>query len=470
MADKPAAAEAAKKINPQVEALKKNHFWILAVALVITGFVVWYLGTGALADQFKRDAATNTSAFSSLMPYKAAGINSPPNAQYKVEVDKENDKLAKGVVSTWQTLYDRQAKILTMNERVGKDLADLILLDVNERADRFSKQSVAITAALENFHNSQVIETEFDQLFSMLNLRRPKAVPAAAPAADAPPVVGGPGQFDGVVVWAAPRTTQQMMQRYKTTKVPTVNRVAVTQEDIWIFKSLFGVIQNINQYSNDNWLSVVNGNPLPAEKPRIDQGNVAIKRIDFCDVAQYAMSRAFGDPGRIRPLTTEGNDNAIFMATGDGGVFTVPTTGDPSEDKILLTNRYIDSRNYPVADPATPPISEFRQVFLQLQVLMDQRIVPVLIAECAQAPFPIETRQVRMSLSEVDIPRQEDAARDQMNKVEQSPHDVTVTLRGVVYIYVKPDQKKLGQGSDKEPGKRDYGIPRKPDVTDPAAL
>jgi hypothetical protein len=129
----------------------------------------------------------------------------------------------------------------------------------------------------------------------------------------------------------------------------------------------------------------------------------------------------------------------------------------------LLKNRYLDGRNYPVADPASPPISEFRQVFLQLTVLMDQRLVPILISECAQAPFPIETRQIRMSLTEVDIPQKRDAAAGGISRVEPSPHDVSVTLRGVVYIYLKPDQKKLGKGTDKEPGKREYGIPKQPE-------
>jgi len=466
MADKPAAAEAAKKIDPRIEALKKNHFWILAVVLLIAAVAVWWLGTGALADQFKKDAGINTRAFSSLQPYKSTPPNGPPNAEYAKAVEKQNDEVGKGVVATWEKLYSRQEAILTLNPKIGKELGALVLLDVNERKAAFRKNSNAISFDLQNYHNGQVIEEDFANLFAMLNLRRPRAAAAAAAAPGAPPAalpgqVGEQAGVDGVVVWAAPRTTQQMMQRYKTTKAPTPDRFAVTQEDIWIFKTIFGVVQNINQRSNDQWLDVMKGNPLSADdKPLIDQANVPIKRIDFCDVAQYATNRALGDPGRLTPLGKEKNDDAIFTNTGDGGAFNVGTTGDESEDAQLLKNRYLDSKNYPVADPANPPISEFRQVFLQLTVLMDQRLVPVLISEFAQAPFPIETRQVRMSLNEVDVVRKKDASLDQMNNVQQSPHDATITLRGVVYIYLQPDQKKLGKGSDKEPGNRDYGIPR----------
>jgi hypothetical protein len=460
MADKSAAAETAKKANPQLEALKKHHFWILAGILVITALVVWWMGTNALADQFKKDAGTNNLAFSSLMPYKATGVNSPPNEQYTAAVKQQDNVVGKGVTDTWQTLYDRQSKILTFNPRVGKKLGELVLLDMNERKAEVAKNSKEIAFDLENFHNGRVIEEEFDNLFAMLNLRRLKPVPAPA-AGEVAPVGGGQPEVEGVVIWAAPRSTQQVMSRYKTTKTPSPDRYCVTQEDIWIFKSIFGVIQNINQYTNDQWLGVMNGNPLPSEKSRIDQGNVPIKKIDYCDVAQYAMNRAFGDTGRLTPLTRTKSDDPIFMSSGDGSNFQPGTTGSEAEDEMLLRDRYLDGRNYPVQNPAEPPISEFRQVFLQLTVLMDQRLVPVLISECAQAPFPIETRQVRMSLNEVDVIRMKDAGRDVVSGWEQTPHDVTVTLRGVVYIYLKPDQKRLGKGTDKEPGKREYGIPQK---------
>jgi hypothetical protein len=468
MADKPAAAEAAKKVDPRIEALKKNHFWILAGLLLIVALAVWWIGTGALADQFKKDSATNTRAFSSLQAYKSTPVNGPPNAKYAEAVNAENDRVGKGVVATWDKQFARQKTILTFNPKIGEELQKMVLLDVNERKTQFKKESQKISAHLQNYLNGQVIEEDFAQLFSMLNLRRPKVVaaPAGAAPAAAPAIAPGqggpqvPAGIEGVVVWAAPRTTQQLMQRYLTKAQPSADRYAVTQEDIWIFKAIFGVIQKINKHSNDQWLSVMSGNPLPTDEILIDQANVPIKRIEFCDVAQYAMKKAYSDPGRLMPLGRERSDDPIFTNQGDGGAFSVGTLGTPEEDLQLLTDRYLDSKNYPVADPSNPPISEFRQVFLQLTVLMDQRIVPVLISEFAQAPLPIETRQVKMDLSQVDIVRNRDAFADAINAVQQTPQDVSVTLRGVVYIYLTPDQKKLGKGSDKEPGNRDYGIAR----------
>ena len=85
----------------------------------------------------------------------------------------------------------------------------------------------------------------------------------------------------------------------------------------------------------------------------------------------------------------------------------------------------------------------------------------LLIAECANADLTIETRQVQVDLRQVDVLRQADAASaaQQANKVEQSPHDVLVTIRGVVFGYSPPDKTRIGQGSDPDPSKRNYGIP-----------
>jgi hypothetical protein len=169
MADKPAAGEAAKKVDPRVEALKKNHFWILAALLLVTALIVWWMGTAALANQYRIDEATNNRAFGSLTAYKTAGVNTPPNAQYAVAVKKENNELGKQVVDTWQTLFDRQKGNLKKNALVGQELFDLVLLDINERKAAFQKNGDKILFHIQNFHNGQIIESEFNDLFKMLN-------------------------------------------------------------------------------------------------------------------------------------------------------------------------------------------------------------------------------------------------------------------------------------------------------------
>jgi hypothetical protein len=489
MADKPAAdktdaPKAPKKKSPGMEKLAKNHFWILTVVVVIIGAVVWYLGTGALDVAFAKDQKTAETAFSMAKRLRGmAGPNSPPNSRYAGKVDVVRRALTDEVIKAWEDLYNRQTGVFTVNPKV-EIFRDFVLMEPDDRKAAIeANQNLQsnILAAIQTYHNNQVLEEDFEKLFEPLNIRRPRGLTAfGKPVAGAAAAPGG-GAADGIVVWRAAFTPTALMQRYDTKSAPSLDRIAVTYEDIWTFRSLFGVIGKMNEKPIDAWLEVMQGK-TPAAAP-VDQANVPIKRIDYCDIAQYAMASAVADAGNVQIQAADaasaaagGGDFGVVDAGGGGGAFAVGTEGSPSEDQRLLTDRYVDGRNTPVADPSNPPYTEFRQMFVQLTVLMDQRLVPVLIAQCANAPIPIETRQVRISLNEVDRIRRvnaEDAAA-QIEKVEQSPHDATVTLRGIVFIYTKNDPKmnpeetveaaakrKLGRGADPKPGERDFGVPKR---------
>lgn len=488
MADKPAAAEkpdapkAPKKKSPGMEKLVKNHFWILTVVLIIVGTVVWYLGTDALDAVYAKDQKTAENAFTLAKRLRGmSGPNSPPNARYAEKVDVVRRALTDEVIKAWEDLYNRQTGIFTVNPKVAI-FRDFVLMEPDDRKaliDANKNLQSNIAGAIQTYHNNQVLEEDFEKLFEPLNIRRPRGRTAfgnqAAGAANAP----GGGAADGIVVWRAALNPTALMQRYDTKAAPSLDRIAVTYEDIWTFHSLFGVVGKMNEKPIDSWLQIMQGKTPPAAP--VDQANVPIKRIDYCDLAQYAMATAVADAGNVLIQSNEsaavaGGGFGAVDAGGGGAPFAVGTEGTPEEDKRLLTDRYLDGRNTPVTDPSNPPYTEFRQMFVQLTVLMDQRLIPVLIAQCANAPIPIETRQVRISLTEVDKIRRvnaEDAAA-QIEKVEQSPHDATVTLRGIVFIYTKNDPKmnpeeavevaakrKLGRGADPNPGERDFGVPKK---------
>ncbi len=489
MADKPAAADktdapkAPKKKSPGMEKLAKNHFWILTVVVVVIGAVVWYLGTGALDVAFAKDQKTAENAFTMAKRLRGmAGPNSPPNSRYAGKVDVVRRALTDEVIKAWEDLYNRQTGLFTVNPKVAI-FRDFVLMEPDDRKaviDANQNLQSNIAGAIQTYHNNQVLEEDFEKLFEPLNIRRPRGLTAFGKPAAGKPAAPGGGAADGIVVWKAAFNPTALMQRYDTKSAPSLDRIAVTYEDIWTFYSLFGVISKMNEKPIDSWLEIMQGK-TPSAAP-VDQANVPIKRIDYCDLAQYAMASAVADAGNVKIESAEsaavagGGFGAVADVGGGGGLFAVGTEGSPTEDQRLLTDRYLDGRNTPVTDPSNPPYTEFRQMFVQLTVLMDQRLIPVLIAQCANAPIPIETRQVRISLNEVDKIRRvnaEDAAA-QIEKVEQSPHDATVTLRGIVFIYTKNDPKvnpeeavevaakrKLGRGADPKPGERDFGVPKK---------
>jgi hypothetical protein len=435
---------------------KKQQFWILGGVLLLAAIGVWYWGTGDLDTKFESDRRRNESSFASLTSLKFAnGPNQPPNEKYKGEVDKLRGTLEDEVKAAWQNLYNRQKPALPVHPRVGAMAA--YLTDEKKIRDEIPP------AIRETYHNNLVIEDDFRDLFAILNLRRA----AGMNPVDDLQVVGraqnaanNSASVEGLVVWTATPSPRNLMLRYKTTKTPSTARIRLTQEDLWVFRSMFGVIQRINQRPIDDWLQILDGKE--PENGAVDQANVPIKQIEYCDLAQYAMTVAIARPGTIKMLANEGEEEgaAEVGGGGGGGSFTVGTVGNDEEDKKLLEDRYVDGRNGPVKDPKAPPFTEFKQMFVQMNVLMDQRLIPVLIAECSNAPLPIETRQLLVDLTQVDVPRGGVASQG-VNKVEQSPHDAKIILRGIVYGYSPPDKSNLGKGSDTEPSKRDYGIPIK---------
>lgn len=486
MADKPAAApdkvvDSAKKMNPQVAALIKNQFWILCGVAIVAAGVVWYLGTSSLEEQFTRNKQKIDSQFTQMkMLDQKRGVNALPSEFFTTRVNDETKRLTAQVVGAWSNLYDRQSgtrgknkiDLLAVNSKVPV-FRDLILMEPDDRkalleADKDLQNKV--NNQLQQYHNNQMLDEDFTDLFSVLNIRHTRGIDVFnRPIPGADPSDKG---VVGVLVWASGSgKPAEIRDRYRTRKAPGIDRVAVTYEDIWVYRSLFSAIQSINSKPIDDWMEVMKGK-TPSGSP-VDQANVPIKRIEYCDLAQWAMFASFDDAGDV---TISGSEVAETLNSGGGGSsFSVTNDGTPEEEQLLLKGRYLDGRNAQVTDPSNPPFTEFRQIYVQLRVLMDQRLIPVLITECANAPLPIETRQVRISMLTTDNINKAAAVGGEVAGVQASTHDATVTIRGVVFIYTKPDapdaseeKKKLGKGADPEPGKRDFGIPKRAQTTEPS--
>lgn len=436
------------QLKVYLQQFKKHQFWFFSAALLITGIVVWYQGTNELQAKYQKDKQLNDFAFNTVRPYMQGN---PPNAKFKDLVEGRRVNVEGEVVDAHKNLFQRQMRVLNVNPKVGE--LGKYLID-----EKFIGKDIPLPLR-DTYHNNQVIDNDFRDLFSELNLRRPVGT---NPVDEAP--VDAKAVPEGLVVWNVATSPRKLMQRYKTTKTPSTVRIRMTQEDLWVFRSMFSVVKQVNQRPIEEWLTVLDGGQ--PQDAAVDQANVPIKQINYCDVAQYAMSSAFDRPGRT---TDFGEKTGVpgAGAAGFGGGFSVNTVGTEEEDRKLQEGRYVDGRNLPVPDPKAPPFTEFKQVFVQMSVVMDQRLIPLLISEFSNAPLPIETRQVLVDLKDVDVIRSVnsgEAART-INRIEQSPHDVQVTIRGIVYGYSPPDKAILGKGSDPDPSKRDYGIPYKPKET-----
>ncbi len=61
-----------------------------------------------------------------------------------------------------------------------------------------------------------------------------------------------------------------------------------------------------------------------------------------------------------------------------------------------LADRYVDDNGKPLSDPTQQPYGEFRMVPIDLQVVIEQKEIPRLLAECANSAMRIDVRRVRI--------------------------------------------------------------------------
>ena len=406
---------------------KKHHFWILAGIVVIVSIVVWMMGASSLAALYSANKLAIDGAKKGLEETQRS--DELANPLFTKKVEGLHDELKQQVFEAWQTLYKRQVGLLRWpNLDVGEgntfNIGDL--KPTEQIPDRYC-----------SIYNETVLVDQWKQLFDQLRLRRQVVPEQDEDSEDRPATVGtlgGPVNYEGVVVWDED-LRQAVIDRYYTRGVPSTTKVRLSQEDFWLFKSLVWIINTVNGEDATD--------PLKAK----------IKEIQDLDVAQWAVAaaqtsakdsgkprrRSGGTGGGMGPMGPGGSGGAMHGPMGPGGsggamhgpmgpgggmqgpmgpggpagnkpptppgaaggnnpqaAAGAETEKDP--DAELRDGRYLDEKGQPLAAGAPEPFAEFKQVFVFMKLTMDQRAIPELIAACANAPLPVETRQVTVRM------------------------------------------------------------------------
>jgi hypothetical protein len=126
---------------------------------------------------------------------------------------------------------------------------------------------------------------------------------------------------------------------------------------------------------------------------------------------------------------------------------------DESKPELaVLENRYVDEQGKPLAASAAAPFDEYNLMPFAVRVVIDQRRIAKLLTEFARSSMPIEVRLLDFQGKEPP-PAAEGAtpgsgapkgSRGRSTGSEDksaSPHDVTLDIQGVVYIFNPPDKK-----------------------------
>lgn len=371
---------------------KKHHFWILITIVVITAIVVWIKASGTLAANYAADKAKIEMAEKAVQGLKSG---EQVNNKFTEKVEKLHEGLKQSVFEAWQKLYDRQVALfhwpIVKIKQGGKEAE----IDLNSL-----KPDDDIPQVVRTYYNEHVVQNQWTDLLEKVNLRKPKKLDEPASDSDEgdeeeqEEVAKRSTEYEGLVVWKED-LRKAIISRYYTENVtPSTKRLRLMQEDAWLFDSLIDIVNTVNRGATD---------PLRAP----------IKEIDVLDVAQWAIAASLqsgatmsggSSMGGMSPGGMGGGAMAAAAAQASsgktsggaaGGATAAADGASGASDKDWEDGRYLDDKGQPLSGN-NQPFAEFRQMFVYMKFIMDQRKIPDLIAACANAPLPIETRQVRV--------------------------------------------------------------------------
>jgi hypothetical protein len=406
--------------------LKQHHFWVLVVVATVVALGCWFQGASALYNEFAQNKRTIEAEFvsQSNLRNKPFHANDDINKKQQDEIAKQRER----VDALWRQLYERQrADVLKWPSNLREDF---------HRYVEKLKFGDSIPQDLRNHYNNYVGE-HFPEL--------PKIVGALEMEGEGQGQGGSRGGFDGrsmmagrsarglgmerdliggqldpnqagieeqdyIVEWLdQPRVRDDLYMP----STPTSKRIWVTQEDLWVYEALLGIIARTNEeagadrYSNAVIRTIysLEVGRLAAQSSR-SQGRIEIgapaggDMMRGGDPRSMSMDGGVGYPGTEVDFGGEGGGGYrgdYGEMGGRGGMM----GGDAMGDASLFAGRYLNADGSPIVSTGDGGPGEFGTEFKRLPIRMmlemDQRWLPYLITECANAPLQVEVTEVRIN-------------------------------------------------------------------------
>jgi len=463
-----------EKFRAFLELLKKYLFWVLCGLIVVISFISWFLATSDVAKLFLTQKGKIESQFS--LVGRIASTADHPSAKYIQQIhDIESGPLTKQVVGASTRLYreqldnnrlpevysdaDEQGKFKAAFENIWGRMEEIEKLPPSQQLDE---------AYRTRYRNH--IEDHFPKLFDLIERR--KVVDNTDDAAPSEPHRGpATKKIIGIVDWvdADQKIKAFFGERFRQgTGTPSTLDIMMAQEDLWVYETLLKVIRNTNNVGSDQ---------DHYRKP--DNHKVArIKQILAMDIGKDAVQ------------SWTKCERALFNMPADVGNSGAPPTPAGSIDRNSpLTGRYVDDKGKPLLDPTQQPYGEFRMMPINLKVVIEQKEIPRLLAECANSAMRIDVRAVRILAQEPppvdlmapDTSGQASSGGGETGTTAPSPamhpgmgggpsggdsgggkgksvyneesadqvfKPVPVEVQGIIYIYNPPHDQKLGETAD----------------------
>jgi hypothetical protein len=291
-------------------------------------------------------------------------------------------------------------------------------------------------------------------------------------------------------------------------QTPTSQQVRYAQENLWVCRALLSIVARVNELAtghHDANIKEIQVLSIGQQAATEFQTGMAPNRIFRPVLAAAVGPGGYPAPGSSPVPVTGGGAAYPPAASGVlGGPLAASPDGTPIDPARLLDQgRYVDAQGKPLdagAAAGAAPSVEFKRMPVYLRLVIDQREVTRLLAECANSPLPVEVRQLRLNPPKNFSPgggggspvypgrpggaypaypgrmppgygggaaAARPAAVPQSvvsDTVELTPkvddpdatlYDIPIELHGIIYIFNPPDRAKLGL--DAPPGDKAAG-------------
>lgn len=479
--------------------LKRQHFWVLSVVVVLIALGCWMNGKNKLSAAFNANKQAIEGGWGQLKGVQSASFH--PNQTIIDRQTAENKTQADSVKALWQQLYDRQrAHVLTWPEQLSKSFRDAV------EKMKFNDE---IPVELRNNYQNY-IERHFPELPKQIGARPvdPNATGGAgAPGGYTRTMEGNPGMAgvpeddDYICQWME---NDQIVIRDELNfpQRPSSLRIWITQEDLWVYHTLLDVIAKTNQAAGAS-----------------RKANAAVKTVYSIEVgpraAQYSRS-----PGRLMvppqvaaavpgaeggppgagpgpegaPAGVPGGRPMMLSPEGRGGGLGGNMPMSPAQEQAaLLSGRYLDEKGQPIpfgsvgategggpaqeapaaVDPNAPaaPVDfdqfgkAYKRLPVRLVMEMDLRWLQALVANCANEPLRVEVQEVRVNVPDAMAAGMPGGGggytgrggmggpggnaspfpdRTGLQTFLARPNVATVVVQGTIFIFNKPNLNILG--------------------------
>lgn len=417
---------AMNKIKTLLKPVMKYVFWIGCVAVLLISTGSWFTARSSLKSEFEKNLGDIKTSFQTAGTLKTK--QSPPNEHSNAAMDQLTQRAHRLVTEAWRKQYSHQETILRWPRELREDFIRAVepLKPIETRVEFPTPPHQELKVDFRQRYANYVqwlLPSLAEAVGSVWSPGRDRSGIARMPGQGRTGQgrTGGVAERPPLVVWDASDQSRLYATHFdwerQPDSAPTTLQVLYAQEDLWILHALMHIIRRTNGDIDSPHEAIVKtinsvmigpsavgragevmmlggrrGTGMGMDDMGMDgmgMDGMGMDGMGMDDMGMGGMESEYDDYG--------GDD----MGMGMGGT----ATRGPRDPADL---RYVDNEYQPLraervreAMRSGSPEDAFLVVAkrkpIRLNLVVDQRRLHRLLAECGNSPLPVEIRQVRVN-------------------------------------------------------------------------